>query len=301
MQGPTALPERPSLEQLRKQAKDLLHAWRAGDFAAAQRVRAHKPRASEPVLADAQFALAREHGFESWSRLALHVEALKHDSVLRLARVTEDILAAYNRNDLEALARLNAGLGGGDQSIARLRELVEDHMRQLPAGELRLANLTHADVRLLLAARRFGFDDWWALLESAMQPSPGNSHSAPRGYNATPPFYRIDFENDSIEPRQPMSRKDWERLIDVMRETGVGGLNARGQTTDEVMELLAPLDGLKRLQARRLQSRDGRRDCAAREAAAARGSQAPIESRTKGSRPAAPPELRDNWSASRHH
>ena len=81
----------------------------------------------------------------------LHVEALKHDSVLRLARIAEDVVAAYSRSDLEALARLNAGLGGGDQSLARVRELVENRVRQLPDGERRLASLRPADVQLLLA------------------------------------------------------------------------------------------------------------------------------------------------------
>ena len=68
------LPPRPSLEQLRKQAKDLLQLIRAGDPGAAQRVRAAIPRlaSSAPLadvpLADAQFVIAREHGFRSWSR-----------------------------------------------------------------------------------------------------------------------------------------------------------------------------------------------------------------------------------------
>ncbi len=68
------LPARPSLEQLRKQAKELLRACRDGDGAALERVRRHKPQATDPSLADAQFALAREYGFESWPRLVHHVE-----------------------------------------------------------------------------------------------------------------------------------------------------------------------------------------------------------------------------------
>jgi len=77
------LPARPSLEQLRKQAKELLRAYRAGDGAASARVRAHSPRLSQQgrsapaSLADAQFVLAREYGFESWARLKRHVEAVQ--------------------------------------------------------------------------------------------------------------------------------------------------------------------------------------------------------------------------------
>lgn len=68
-EGPT------SLEQLRKQAKDLLRAQRAGDPAAAARVEAHHPHPSEPLqLAGAQLVVAREHGFPSWPRLRAYVE-----------------------------------------------------------------------------------------------------------------------------------------------------------------------------------------------------------------------------------
>ena len=65
---PSRLPDSPSLEQLRKQAKTLLRAYREGDEAAARRFRALAPRAASgaAVLADAQFVIAREHGFASW-------------------------------------------------------------------------------------------------------------------------------------------------------------------------------------------------------------------------------------------
>ena len=61
------LPARPSLEQLRKQAKDLLHLARDGDTTAVQRVRAVIPTVgttdapAEAILADAQFVVAREY------------------------------------------------------------------------------------------------------------------------------------------------------------------------------------------------------------------------------------------------
>jgi ankyrin repeat protein len=75
------LPTRPSLEQLRKQAKELLQLHRAGDAGVTQRFRAALPRlaanaASTAVLADAQFVVAREYGFRSWAELARHVETI---------------------------------------------------------------------------------------------------------------------------------------------------------------------------------------------------------------------------------
>jgi ankyrin repeat protein len=57
------LPERPSLEQLRKQAKEHLDTLRAADPSAR--------------LATAQHALAREYGFDSWPKLVHHVESMQ--------------------------------------------------------------------------------------------------------------------------------------------------------------------------------------------------------------------------------
>jgi ankyrin repeat protein len=69
---PTGLPPRPSLEQLRKRAKELVRAARQGDQSAQDRFRAAGVRHRAPNdvrLADAQLVLAREHGFRTWSEL----------------------------------------------------------------------------------------------------------------------------------------------------------------------------------------------------------------------------------------
>ena len=79
---PRTLPERPSLEQLRKQAKDLLRAARAADAAALARLGAVVPGITrhwlpkDAKLSDAQLTIAREYGFPSWPQLARHVESL---------------------------------------------------------------------------------------------------------------------------------------------------------------------------------------------------------------------------------
>ena len=51
-----SLPPRPNLDQLKRQAKELLQAGRA------------------PALHDAQTLIAREYGFASWNKLREHVE-----------------------------------------------------------------------------------------------------------------------------------------------------------------------------------------------------------------------------------
>jgi ankyrin repeat protein len=79
------LPARPDLEQLRRQAKELLRAAREGDGAARERIAAVADR---QTLAGAQLALAREYGFASWPRLKREVErreVLDSGDVERLA------------------------------------------------------------------------------------------------------------------------------------------------------------------------------------------------------------------------
>ncbi len=72
------LPERPSLEQLRKEAKDLLRDARGGDASALARITAteRSTPSARTTLADAQLAIAREFGFPSWPKLVRHVEVV---------------------------------------------------------------------------------------------------------------------------------------------------------------------------------------------------------------------------------
>jgi ankyrin repeat protein len=67
-----------NLEQQRKLSKDLLRRARDGDPAALARIRAVRADAGSPralTLADAQFAVARDAGFESWPKLVADFQA----------------------------------------------------------------------------------------------------------------------------------------------------------------------------------------------------------------------------------
>jgi hypothetical protein len=73
------LPERPSLEQLKKQAKLLQRAVRSGHPKAVALVAEHQPNGAVTgtfSLDEAQFVLARSYGFASWPKLRQHVAAL---------------------------------------------------------------------------------------------------------------------------------------------------------------------------------------------------------------------------------
>src|SRR5262245_40736249 len=80
------LPERPSLEQLRKQAREHLSV-----------LRAENPNA---LLADAQLLLARDYGFESWPKLVHHVSAL--DPASSEPRITAPVSRALRTGDIGA-------------------------------------------------------------------------------------------------------------------------------------------------------------------------------------------------------
>jgi hypothetical protein len=77
------LPSRPDLDQLKRQARELLTDQRAGTLQACQRMREFHPRYADAsddsiktasfVLSDAQLAIAREYGFASWARLRTFV------------------------------------------------------------------------------------------------------------------------------------------------------------------------------------------------------------------------------------
>jgi ankyrin repeat protein len=71
------LPVRPDLEQLKRQAKELLRDLRSGDANAAAELRESHPDPVDPTLAklsDAQLVLARSYQASSWPRLVQSVE-----------------------------------------------------------------------------------------------------------------------------------------------------------------------------------------------------------------------------------
>lgn len=87
--SPRRLPQQPSLEQLKKQAKELLERFRASELAAVAEVRQfeRKPDPSRFALNDAQRVLARAYGFESWPKLKAFVDGAT------IARFTDAVKA----------------------------------------------------------------------------------------------------------------------------------------------------------------------------------------------------------------
>jgi hypothetical protein len=232
------LPSRPSLEQLRKQAKDLLQSSQKGDAAAVERIRRHKPGATEPSLADAQFGLAREYGFESWPRLVHHVEALNDFELDHFDRIARDFVAAY-AGDSDALDRMNDRFSDS-KDVQQFRRMVRQRRGQSLETADTDNDLTLSDARLLVANTQ-GFENWDTLVSSFARREP-DPRTLPHGLSTRPPFFKIDWITRRIEPRQPLADRDWDRIIGVMRDYGLTGLDARGQMTDAVLERVSKLE-----------------------------------------------------------
>jgi hypothetical protein len=94
------LPQKPSLEHLKKQAKDLLQAFEQGESVALERFRSLTASAS-PRLSDAQHVIARDYGFATWPKLKEHVEA-----VTRALYPHEMLAAAVRASDAGRVARV---------------------------------------------------------------------------------------------------------------------------------------------------------------------------------------------------
>jgi catechol 2,3-dioxygenase-like lactoylglutathione lyase family enzyme len=81
----SSLPARPSIEQLRKRAKERLKTLRETDPSA--------------KLADAQFVIAREHGFDSWPKLVDHLSTI--DPRLAEPQITAPVSRRLGTRDVE--------------------------------------------------------------------------------------------------------------------------------------------------------------------------------------------------------
>jgi hypothetical protein len=116
-----ALSPRINLEQSRKQAKELVKAFKVGDPETLDRIRWNHPRfrgltdtqirARSFALADAQLVIARLHYFDSWPKLLHHIETLKKKDP-RVMRFEEgaDAIVAGDTSKVRALLRAHPEL-----------------------------------------------------------------------------------------------------------------------------------------------------------------------------------------------
>lgn len=155
---PRSLPEHPSLEHLRKQARELLQTARRGEAPATERFRAASVRAVPPrvKLSDAQHVLAREYGFTSWPALRAHLASLEH-----VSDPLEALSAAVRENDTARVAKLL-------QTHSALKARLDEALPGVPFGgtallaAVRSGNRAMIDLLLESGADINGRSHWWA-------------------------------------------------------------------------------------------------------------------------------------------
>jgi ankyrin repeat protein len=152
------LPLRPDLEQLKKQAKELVKSHKAGSLEALQRIQENHPgfsaasKAGKFSLSDAQLVLAREYGFTGWSRLKEHVESI----LLETKNPLELLKKAFHASDAALFRKL---LDRHPEFKARINE---------PIGPFDSPAITHVrtremlDVLLEAGADIDAKSRWWA-------------------------------------------------------------------------------------------------------------------------------------------
>jgi hypothetical protein len=149
------LPARLDVEYYRKQAKDLLKVYRAGDAEA--RTRVGEVLGESPprfALTDAQFVLASEHGFRSWAdfRHSIEADAEPARPVGRIGAGDETAYEPRAHQLVEAIA------AGDESAVRRLRAHVPRYA-DVPDSELAGTEIPLRDAKLLVA-REYGFPSW---------------------------------------------------------------------------------------------------------------------------------------------
>jgi hypothetical protein len=138
------LPSHPNLEQYRKQAKELLKRWKASDPDTTRK------------LADAQHAIARGHGFDSWKKFT--------DEIARRTGLADK--GAIWKSAEDAL------VAGNDVTLARLLREHEKMFRTEQPRSSWFGGLTpdykDGDARTIIARNHF-FEGWEQFAKFASQ------------------------------------------------------------------------------------------------------------------------------------
>ena len=125
-------------------------------------------------------------------------------------------------------------------SLEQLQKQSKELLRSYRAGNARAVDRfprsekkpTLADAQFVLA-REQGFPTWAALKRYV------GVRCAPHGLSTEPPFYRIDWVENTLQIRAPFDPKGWDKILEVMNESRITGLQPNGQMTDDVLRTLS--------------------------------------------------------------
>jgi ankyrin repeat protein len=166
------LREQPDLDQLKRQAKELLEAFRAGQAEAVAEVNAHYRGADAASFAlhDAQLVLARSYAFDSWPKLKAFVDGV---TVRRLA----EAVRAGHLERVRAMLMVRPELARMDFDnhavihhavLAQAPEMVRLLMEHGASAREGVYPHRDATSALAIAAER-GYDEIVAIIQAAEQ------------------------------------------------------------------------------------------------------------------------------------
>jgi ankyrin repeat protein len=185
--------QHPDLEQLKRQSKELLAAFRVADAAASNEVTAcyDEPQVATFALHDAQLVIARSYGFDSWPKLKAYVDGV---TIRRLVEAVSNGAIERVRAMLKARPELaNMAVSYGDEHRAihyavmcRQPEITRLLMRK--GANARAGIHPHRDATSAWTlARERGYDDIVTIIEEEE-----NRKAKPAHESAIAPAMELD-------------------------------------------------------------------------------------------------------------
>jgi ankyrin repeat protein len=172
-----SLPDRPDLHQLKRQAKELLAAFRAGSPDAVTEVASHYRGAGAATFAlhDAQLVLARAYGFDSWPRLKAFVDGATVSRLIEAVRAGE---TGRVEAMLQARPEIINMVVGGDAAASDEHRVLHHAVLARDTAMVRLLMSHGADARIgiyphrvpttaLAIATERGYEDIAAIIRDA--------------------------------------------------------------------------------------------------------------------------------------
>lgn len=138
-------PNPPNIENIRKRAKSLLKALKAGNPDAIARISQHHPRAGKAQmrLADAQLVLAKELGYSSWPKLKEDAERNTND------KVTQD--GNETMTNVSSTELANSHMGDAPFDLKKVHQWLSRRLDNL-AWDLSDERIAAKDVDLMINA-----------------------------------------------------------------------------------------------------------------------------------------------------
>jgi ankyrin repeat protein len=176
--------------------------------------------------------IARKRGLDEAAE-KLEAVATAGATVERFENLAKDLTLAYDTGDAAALQRIGDHYGRAVSwdDVRALGWRVRT-VREAGAGP----GAFPVPVAKELLAQEAGFSSWTAFASALVTgtPAPG----AP---------YVIDARDKGISPRRALAPKDWDAIIDAMKERRISSLDAGGEMTDAALERISQLDHVTRL------------------------------------------------------